>query len=33
MRFFPHSDSVMDYAITGEDVIAAADQKHHQVEA
>ncbi|KAK6397841.1 hypothetical protein LTR65_005089 [Meristemomyces frigidus] len=33
MRFFPHTESVMDYAITGEDVIVAADEKRFQQEA
>lgn len=27
MRFFPHRESELDYAITGEDVIVAADQR------
>ncbi|KAK5136691.1 hypothetical protein LTR08_002344 [Meristemomyces frigidus] len=31
MRFFPHPESVMDRADTGEDIIAEADEKRHQV--
>ena len=27
MRFFPHQDSMMDHAVTGEDIIAANDEK------
>jgi NCS1 family nucleobase:cation symporter-1 len=27
MRFFPHRESELDFAITGEDVIVAADEK------
>jgi len=32
MRFFPHRESEMDFAITGEDIIVAADQKRLQQE-
>lgn len=27
-RFFPHAESKMDYAVTGEDIIAANDAKN-----
>jgi len=27
MRFFPHMESMLDHAITGEDVIVEADQR------
>jgi NCS1 family nucleobase:cation symporter-1 len=27
MKFFPHRPSQLDYAITGEDIIAASDEK------
>lgn len=27
-RFFPHTESMLDYAVTGEDVIAANDEKN-----
>lgn len=27
-RFFPHTESIMDHAETGEDIIAATDEKH-----
>lgn len=27
MRFFPHNESRLDYPITGEDIVAANDEK------
>ncbi|KAK5116542.1 hypothetical protein LTR85_009167 [Meristemomyces frigidus] len=31
MRYFPHQESMMDHAVTGEDVIAANDARRHSV--
>lgn len=33
MRFFPHQESMIDYAVTGEDIIVEADQKRRLAKA